>query len=312
MTGASGFVGTHLRHRLAEEPGATVFACDVSSPKALDGEEAFSLDVTEAEAVQAAFAEMRPDVVYHLAAISQVADAENDQERCWKVNVDGVQSVLDGLSVCESSARLVLASSAEVYGKSGFGEEGITEDSPPMPATTYALTKSCAELLGMNAVHRGLDVVILRPFNHVGPGQSEAFVVSAFARQIAQIESGQQEPILRTGNLDARRDFMDVSDMVEAYLLAAQKARPGVPYNVTSGDCRSIQSVLDDLLVLSDATVTVEQDPDRMRPSDVPVFHGSAKRFEEETGWQCRVPLNETLESVLDYWRVEVNPKEDR
>jgi GDP-4-dehydro-6-deoxy-D-mannose reductase len=198
-----------------------------------------------------------------------------------------------------------VVSSAEVYGRVPADRLPVTEEHPLRPATAYALSKACAELAAQRAAASGLAVVIARPFNHIGPGQTEDFVAAAFARQLARIEAGAQEPVLRVGNLAAVRDLTDVRDTVAAYLALVEQAPAGAAYNVTSGRATSVQQLLDLLLSLCRRSVTVEIDPARLRPLDLPVFHGSSAALERDTGWRPKRELRQTLADLLDYWRAK-------
>jgi hypothetical protein len=191
--------------------------------------------------------------------------------------------VLEACAAAAPSARVLLVSSAEVYGRVAAGAP-IAEDRPLRPATAYALSKACAELAGHRAAARGARIVIVRPFNHIGPGQSDDYVASAFARQLARIEAGSQPPVLRVGNLEAVRDLTDVRDAASAYVAILERAPDGAVYNVTSGRATSVRQLLDGLVSLCRREVAVETDPARLRPIDVPVLHGSGAALERDVG----------------------------
>jgi GDP-4-dehydro-6-deoxy-D-mannose reductase len=261
------------------------------------------LDVTDARACRAVLDEARPEWLFHLAGLAQVADCEAAPERALHVNFGGTRIVLESTAASAPRCRVLLVSSAEVYGHVPPEQLPVTEDQPLRPFTAYALSKGCAELAGHRAAARGLRVVIVRPFNHIGPGQTDGFVASAFARQLARIEAGRQEPVLKVGNLSAVRDLTDVRDTAAAYLAVLERAPDGAIYNVTSGRATSVRELLDLLLSLCRRPVTVEVDPARLRPLDMPVFHGTSARLERETGWRPTRELRETLADLLDYWR---------
>ncbi|MHB0913545.1 MAG: GDP-mannose 4,6-dehydratase [Armatimonadota bacterium] len=269
-------------HPGAEVPGAELLPCRME----------------ERAEVEAAVAAARPALVYHLAAESSVSGSLADPARVFQVNVMGTLNLLSALRDAPDLHAVVLASSGEVYG----GGAGLTEDAPFSPCSPYAASKACADL---HAGESSLPVVRLRLFNHIGPGQSERFVVSSLAKQIAEIEAGRIPPRLSVGNLAAVRDFTDVRDVARAYLLAAD-CTPGEAYNVCSGRAVAVGEILEMLLAASDAEIEIAPDPERMRPADVPVLSGSSAKFTEATGWRPEIPLDRTLSDVLDYWRVQV------
>lgn len=307
VTGASGFAGRHLVSTLVGQDHQ-VTAADRSADAAghPEGVEAVALDVTDPGACWDVLHGARPDLLIHLAAVAHVAEAERDAERCHTVNVGGTANLLQACLDGHANVRTLFVSSAEVYGPVGPEGMPVTEDQPLRPGTAYAASKACAEMRCHHAVAQGLHVVIARAFNHIGPGQSEAFVASAFARQVARIEAGLQEPVLAVGNLDAVRDFSDVRATVVGYLACLEVGQPGDVFNVTSGAALSIRELLDTLLSLSEVPIRVEQDPARLRPLDVPVFHGSGARLAEACGYQPRFDARQTLGDVLDDWRQRV------
>jgi GDP-4-dehydro-6-deoxy-D-mannose reductase len=308
VTGAGGFAGRHLvDHLLAM--GDEVVASDTttpSEPEPRTGIEHVVLDVTDEQACWELLGEWRPDVVYHLAGIAHVSRAEQEPERCLAVNRDGCRNMLNSCIDGFANVRVLFVSTAEVYGPVVQEAMPVHEDHPLRPATVYALSKAQAEMAVHLAVARGLHAVIARAFNHIGPGQSDDFVTAAFAHQIARIEAGLQDPVMHVGNLDAVRDFSDVRDTVAAYRLCLLHGQPGEVLNVTSGQAVSIRRILDALISMSTAEVSVEQDPSRLRPVDVPVFHGSYERLRERCGHAPERALEDTLRGVLDYWRASV------
>ncbi len=281
VTGASGFVGRHLIRRLTDAlPGATLLA--VGGPN----EGGVRLDLLDAPAVEALVLDFAPTVVVHLAAASSVAQTADAPLTAWDVNVVGLRNLAVALVRLPSPVRLVFPSSAEVYGRA-------------------FLAGPCDDLAGP-----GLQVVALRLFNHTGPGQDTRFVVPGFADQIARLERTSGGGAIRVGNLDARRDFTHVADIIDAYL-AVLRAPPGAPafalYNVGSGAPRSIRSVLDVLLALSFGEITAEVDPDRLRPSEIPVAQGLFSRFATDYGWRPTHPFETALAAVLDDRRARLS-----
>jgi GDP-4-dehydro-6-deoxy-D-mannose reductase len=292
VTGAKGFVGGHLVPRLLDE-GFEVTATDLD------------LDVTDRTAVAGRLRLAQPDAIVHLAAQSSVAASAVDPETTHSVNCGGARSVLEGALQCEKHPRVLLVGSADQYGSASPDSPPLTEDSPLAPASAYARSKVEAERLGTEFAKRGLEVVRIRAFGHSGPGQSDTFALSNFARQTAEIEAGRHEPVLRVGNLASVRDFTDVDDVVEAYvrLLDADVA-PDI-YNVASGVGTPLRELLDTLLGLARIRPLIECDPERVRPPDYMV--GDASRLRAATGWVPRVPLERMLERLLDDWRQKIN-----
>lgn len=313
VTGAAGFAGRHLVAELRAR-GHEVLACGLpTGGLPPEGARWTRLDVTEPDDCLRVLADARADWVFHLAGFAHVGRAEAAPDECLRVNVGGTRALLAAALECAPRTRFVLASSAEVYGRVPEDELPVTEARPLRPATAYAASKAAAEMLVHHAVARGLDALILRPFNHLGPGQSDDFVASSFAHQLARIEAGRQEPLLRVGNLSAVRDLCDVRDVARAYLAAAGAGRTGEAYNVTTGRAVAVSEVLDVLRGLARVPVRVEVDPARLRPVDVPVFHGSGARLERDTGLRLGLDLPRTLADVLDYWRaIEAVPAERR
>lgn len=301
VTGAAGFTGGHLTRALVDG-GHRVWATD-RNETAVDGAESARLDITDRDACDELVGAVQPHWLFHLAGFSHVARAESDPEECLALNFEGTRRVLQSCARRSPATRVVVVSSAEVYGRAETTDDPRTEDHPVRPGTVYALSKAAAELAAHHAVSRGLDVVILRPFNQIGPGQSADFVASAFARQIAEIEAGRSEPLIRVGNLQAVRDFCDVREAVSAYLRVAEAGRCGEVYNITSGVPVSIREVLTTLVGLGREEVRVETDPERLRTLDMPCLHGTGDKLARDTGVRLGLDLEKTLEDVLDYWR---------
>lgn len=218
--------------------------------------------------------------------------------------------LIQAIIALELDARILVVGSADEYGLVHPAELPITEETPLRPLNPYAVSKITQDYLGYQYhLSHGLHVVRVRPFNHIGPRQGPGFVVPDFARQIALIEAGLQEPVIRVGNLSASRDFSDVRDMVRGYYLALHAGKPGSVYNLGSGEAHSIEEVLQILLELSTAAIQVETDPALMRPSDIPVSVCDSSLFQADTGWKPEHSLRGSLQAVLDYWRTQVtNP----
>ena len=288
VTGAGGFVGGHLLPRL-RSGGAEVFSSDRE------------VDVTDRERVCAAIHSARPDALIHLAAQSSVAASIEDPLEAFRINFLGSLNVLAAMQKEAPRGRVLMIGSSDAYGSEVGGEEPIAESQPLRPESPYARSKAAAEFLGTIAAEHGLDVVRVRAFTHIGAGQADHFVASSFARQIVEIAEGLREPVLRVGNLDSVRDFLDVRDVVDAYWLLLDPSVPADVYNVASGRGLRVRSLLDELVELAGVELEVEIDPKRYRASDRRI--GDASRLRAATGWEPMVPLRQTLEDLLRYWR---------
>jgi GDP-4-dehydro-6-deoxy-D-mannose reductase len=288
VTGARGFVGRFLCAHLGEA-GDTVEVGPAG------------LDVTDGPATQAAIRAAQPDVVYHLAAFTHVGESWREPERTFRVNALGTLQVLLAAKACPTPPRVLLVSSAEVYGSPA--QLPLREDAPLAPVSPYAASKVAAEYLGVQAhLGEGVPVIRVRPFNHVGPGQSPAFVVSALAKRIVEAERTGLRTV-RVGALGAKRDFTDVRDVVRAYRMLMLDGRPGEVYNVCSGRAVSIEELARRLLGLAGADLVLEHDPALERPVEIPVLCGDPTRIEQATGWVPETDLDRTLRDVLDHWR---------
>lgn len=259
------------------------------------------LDVTRPEELRDGLARVRPDAVIHLAALSSVVDSHAHARQVYTVNYLGSRALLTAVAEQAPKARILLVGSGQIYGAGPPGTPPRDERAPLRPDSPYARSKAAADLLGARWAARGLDVVRARSFNHTGPGQTDAFVASSFARQIAEIEVGARPARLQVGCLDAVRDFLDVADVVEAYVRLLDGAAPAGAYNVARGAGVTIREILEGLLRHSTTRPEIQLDPARVRPADVLV--GSAERIERATGWRPAIPLSDTLARLLDHWR---------
>ncbi len=276
VTGAQGFVGGHLLAQLGER----AVAVDV--------------DVTDAEAVARAVAEATPDAVVHLAALSSVADSWGEAAEVWRVNVLGTVNVLEAVRAEAPGARVLAVSTGQVYGDAE--QIPTTEESPVAPLSPYAASKAAAELACASS---NLDVVIVRPFQHEGPGRDERFAVGSWAAQIARAEESGGGTV-RVGELSSKRDITDVRDICRAYELLLDPSVAAGTYNVASGRAVEMSEVLEALVGLAKVPIEVEADPARSRPSDLPVVCGDASRLRAATGWKPMIPLEQTLADTLD------------
>jgi nucleoside-diphosphate-sugar epimerase len=296
ITGASGFVGRHLTAVLGTAyPDAALLTPVV--------------DVRDQASVATAIQQASPDVCIHLAAISTVRGAEQNEEQAWQVNLQGALHVGRAILRHAPDCQMMFVSSADAYGRSFRVGVPVTEAVALAPMSAYAATKAAADLaLGSMAEH-GLRCVRLRPFNHTGPGQSEQFVVAAFARQIARVAAGLQPPLLEVGNIETRRDFLDVRDVCSAYSACIKQTAalaPGTILNLASGHARKISDILAELQNLAGVTLEVRVDPTRVRKSDVASACGDATLARETLGWAPAIPWQRTLQDVLDDWRGRV------
>ncbi|ADZ70980.1 NAD-dependent epimerase/dehydratase family protein [Polymorphum gilvum] len=309
VTGADGFVGRHLCRRLESGPGAGAFEVIRTAKMPVDASLAFDLE--NPASVEAAVAASRPDAVIHLAAISTAYLTDGTSERVWRVNYEGTAALAAALRRHVPGAGLIFASSAEVYGASLRDGQPKRETDPVAPESAYAKSKLAAELMLEATLAQVSPVVALRLFNHVGPGQDERFALPAFAAQIARIEKGASTPVIKVGNLSAKRDFLDVVDVIEVYrrVLDLLQAPAGYQlFNVSSGKPREISELLDKMIALSSVPITREVDPDRLRDINIPVSCGNSEKIRAVIDWSPRVNIDETLIEILDYWRNRIPP----
>lgn len=288
ITGASGFVGRRLAAALAAAGHEAIGA---------DRE----VDVTDARRIGGALADHAPEAVVHLAAMSSVARSWQAPRDCYRLNFVGTRNLLNAAGRHVPRARVLLVGSADQYAASAPREHPFDESTPMAPRSPYARSKAAGELLGRAARAEGRDVVCVRAFNHTGAGQSDDFVASSFARQLAAIADGRAEPVMRVGNLASVRDFLHVDDVVRAYLALLDPGVPADVYNVASERATPIQAVLDGLFALAGATPRVERDPGRWRETDWLV--GDAARLRAATGWRARIPLEAILRELFEHWR---------
>jgi len=310
ITGCRGFVGGYLLARCRERyPQAILFGLteSLSGGAELPGVQLLQADISQQDAVGQAIAQSRPDLIVHLAAQSSVALSWQDPLGTLKINAEATVYLLEALREQHLQPRVVLVGSGEQYGMVRMEENPVREESPFRPANPYAVSKAVQDLYGYQyALAYHLPIVRARPFNHFGPRQAQTFVIASFARQIALIEAEQMPPVLSVGNLQARRDFLPVEDVVDAYLALAEHGHPGEAYNIGSGRARSIRSILDLLLNMARRPIEIAEDPARMRPVDVPLLEADIARLREHTNWEPAVPFELALEHTLDYWRAKV------
>jgi GDP-4-dehydro-6-deoxy-D-mannose reductase len=313
VTGAGGFLGRHVVDAMLRQGfDAAGLVTATRGPSRLPpGVETRDVDLSRPDAARSLIDDIRPDRVLHLAGAASVAVAgPAGAETAWRDNAETTLAIVGALREAGGSPTVLLASSAEVYGRGLAAAAPTTEDCPPAPRGVYGRTKLAAEQIVGDVIGGDGRGIILRLFNSAGPGQDERFVISAFAAQIARIEAGLVPPVLRVGNLDPERDFLDVRDTARAWALLADAApglARGVSYlNVASGEARSVRSIVDALARMARRSFAVETDPARARASDVPRACGDAGRLRTAVGWQPRIPWATTLADTLDHWRSEV------
>lgn len=309
IIGGGGFVGSYLAAHLHEVLGwETALTKLPREQVAVPGCDVYDLDILDKEAVETQLAQNRPDVIFHLAAQSSVAYAWKNPQLTADVNIHGCLNVLESIRGVEGYVpKILLIGSGEEYGALPAGVSLVNESTPVHPGNPYAITKLTQTLFGqLYARAYQMDITMVRAFNHVGPGQLPQFVVSDFCKQAAEIAAGKHEPVIRVGNLSAARDFTDVRDVVRAYGLLAQYGRPGEIYNVGSGRAVVISSILEQIVQLSGMDITVEVDPAKCRPVEVPVIRADITKLQADTGWQPEIPLEQTIRETLADWQAKI------
>ncbi|MCP4358253.1 MAG: NAD-dependent epimerase/dehydratase family protein [Chloroflexi bacterium] len=304
VTGATGFAGTHLVDRLlsvGDEVAALVHG-PTSHTELAAGVRPYSGNLLDVAAVKTAVTDFNPDVIYHLAGQAYPTKSWQVPGQTIAVNTVGTANMLQA-AVTAKASRMVVVTSADVYGLIAEADLPITEKTPPQPRHPYGVSKWAAgQLVPLFWQRFGLEVVEARPFNHIGPQQALGFVAPDFASQIAAIKRGEQSNTMLVGNLDAQRDFTDVRDVARAYTTLAEKGRPGETYLICSGQPVTIHYLLMTLVKLAGVDVNVQYDPERMRPSDVPCLYASFEKLRQHTGWQPEIHLQQSLEDMLAEW----------
>jgi GDP-4-dehydro-6-deoxy-D-mannose reductase len=304
VTGASGFVGPHLCQALQQFDHDIWTTDRAAAPQSTKHS---ICDLMDATAVRALVATIAPQAIVHLASMASVGDSFHEPQKTLSNNVTAACNILEAVRHEVPTARLLMIGSAEQYGIVDAAELPLSEEQPQRPASPYAVAKVSQEVLALQ-YHRSwkLDVVLTRSFNHSGPGQTNRFVLPAFAEQIAQCERGQHDSVLQVGNLEAQRDFLDVRDVARAYVALLDKGMAGTAYNVCRGQTFRISELVQGLLQRSRVPMRLQPDPSRMRPSDLPVLQGSAQRLRHDTGWQPTIDMQQTLDDILADWRQRV------
>ena len=310
ITGVTGFAGSHLADYILNRGDCELFGIQRWRSRTENIEHLgdritlLECDLRDAFSTRDTLEKVRPDWIFHLAAQSFVPTSWIAPTESLMTNVLAQVNIFEAVRHMGLKCRIQLACSSEEYGMVHADEVPIRETNQLRPLSPYAVSKVAQDMLGYQYwMSWQVDCVRTRGFNHEGPRRGPVFVASDFAKQIADIEKGRKAPVLHVGNLEAKRDFTDVRDMVKAYWLALEKCKPGEVYNICSGKAWSIQHVLDHLLGLTKVKIEVRQDPARLRPSDVPILLGDASRFRAETGWEPTIPFEQTLLDMLEHWR---------
>jgi len=316
ITGITGFTGIHLAEYLLsqdrENDNIDLWGIDRNVSKdaqsILDKVKSLTRDILDEEEMKKTVAEIKPDRIFHLAGLTFDPNSHQLPEKFYITNVLGTISLLEAVKQSGINPLIHVACSSAEYGLIFENENPIRETNLFRPISPYAISKLAQDMVGYQYYENyGLRIIRTRAFNTTGPGEKENFVCSNFARQIALIENGKQEPTIYVGNLEAKRDFIDIRDVVKGYWLALDKGIPGEVYNLCSGKAHSIGEILDILLGMTKKDITVTQDQKRMRPSDIPLQVGSFEKFYKQTGWMPIISLIQTLKDLLNYWRQEVS-----
>ena len=305
VIGGGGFVGPYLVRHLTDDCGYEVTVTKTEKEQlVMDNAVVKNLDILDIGQIVGLLKAEQPDYIFHLAAQSSVAYSWKNPTLTIDVNIKGCVNLLDAVRQLDKKPRVLLIGSGEEYGHIKEGECPIVEDNTVRPGNIYAATKACQNMLGkIYSDAYGLDIMMVRAFNHIGPNQTPMFVVADFFKQVADIEKGRQEPVIYVGNLSAKRDFTDVRDVVKAYALLVEHGRRGETYNVGTGHAIAISQILDEIVAMSDTAIEVKVDENKLRPVDVPIIEPDIDKIKSEVGWQPVISLEQTLKETLEHWR---------
>jgi len=310
ITGISGFAGSFLAEHLVSKDVAEVSGiynneASISNLENIRNKiDLVKLDLLDERETEETIGNIKPDFIFHLAALTSPKDSFDAPFETLQNNIRAQLNILETVRKLDLDAKVLVVSSAEVYGLVEEEDLPIDEKTGLMPTSPYAVSKITQDFLGLQYyLSYNLKIIRVRPFNHIGPRQIDKFVIGAFAKKIAEIEKGKREPILPVGNLESKRDFTDVRDMVRAYVLALEKGKEGEVYNLGSGKSYAISELLKKLLSMSSAKIDIEVDNSLLRPSDNPELLCDPSKFVKLTGWNPGIPIKKTLEDTLDYWR---------
>jgi GDP-4-dehydro-6-deoxy-D-mannose reductase len=307
ITGATGFVGSYLSQILKSPAHAIHGTCYPEKPEDCDrtvADKIYYQDIRDAKGLSALIEEIRPDWVFHLAAVSSVRRSWDKREETFDINLSGTHHLFEAIRQYSPLARILYVSSSDVYGVLAPVEKVLSEDDTIEPVNPYAFTKISGELLSrFYSRIEGLDIVLARPFPHTGPGQSADFVCPDWALQIAQIEKGDREPVITVGNTEVQRDFLDVRDVVRAYVRLMEKGQKGEVYNICSGRAIALKDVLDILMSFTSREIDIRVDPQKLRKTDIPLLVGDNQKIKHTTSWRPKIPIKQTLVDLLEYSR---------
>jgi GDP-4-dehydro-6-deoxy-D-mannose reductase len=308
IIGAAGFVGRHLIHHMHKTTDWQVYVTKIAHEPMISGVDVvFDLNILNPDEISQVLNDVRPDYIFHLAAQSSVALSWKKPALTVDINVKGTVHLLDAIASLDYKPRVLLIGSGEEYGFIRPGELPISEENPLRPGNIYAATKAAQNMIGrIYAQSYHLDILMVRAFNHIGPDQAPIFVVADFCKQVAEIEANMRPAVIKVGNLQAKRDFTDVRDVVRAYCLLMEKGESAQIYNVGSGHAISIEELLNMILSFSKVKIEVMIDSERMRPSDIPIIEADVNKLRQATQWETEIPLIQTLQQTLDYWRLQV------
>ena len=318
ITGIAGFVGKHLTRYLLEDGNHEILGADLKlanfsidkfgADEAQNKIKVLEVDIKDKKSVENIIVKFKPQQIYHLAAQSSVNWSWENPVETFKSNVFGGINILESLKNYCPECRILVVCTAEEYSKANDKKKAIDEDFKIYPSNPYAISKAALDFFSIT-YHRayGIPVLVSRSFNHIGPGQSERFVCSDFAKQIAEIENGIREPVVKVGNIEAYRDFLDVRDVVKAYSYIINRGKIGQAYNVCSGKKYKISYLLDVLMSTSRRKdITIKVDKDKFRPVDTDIVYGDNSKLRSHTGWKPEYSITDSLRSVLEYWREEI------
>lgn len=303
IIGVNGFVGTHLSNELTNN-GYECYGADINISNLTNSNiELFKLDILDKYSIISVLKEIKPNYIINLAAISSVRVSWEIPQKTFEINVNGTINILESIRELNLKTRVLLIGSSEQYGKIDYTKP-VTEECELNALNPYGISKATQEKIAKMYVETyGMDVIMVRAFNHIGPGQNKGFVVPDFAAQIVAIEEGDLEPVIKVGNLSAERDFTDVRDVVRAYRFILEKGITGEIYNVGSGKAISIQSILDKLIDNSNVKVNIEIANSKLRPVDTPKIECDNSKLKSETGWDLIYPIQQSLRDIIEYWR---------
>ena len=306
VTGAAGFVGSHLLELLERDDADVVAWLRPGTEASINGSRIrwMAVEMQDRSAVVDAIAETKPAAVYHLAGVPHVGDSWSHTNETFAGNVLATHYLFDALRRHSFKPRVLITSSATVYAPAS---RAISESDAVNPNNPYGTSKLAQEMVARRSWQEdGVPALIARAFNHVGPRQTPAFVAPSIARQVAEIEAGRKEPVLMMGNLEPQRDIMDVRDTVRAYRAMMARATPGIPYNVCSGIPTAVRALVGLFVAQSRVKIEIKQDPARFRPNDTPLVLGDRTRIKNDTGWEPAIPLEQTIDDLLAYWRQQI------